>query len=324
MLRQGYKSIYYLEQRCKEVLTESGFASPVVFCDNCDIQWPSEDIIDVVLFGSAFKDIMQSHYWPKKSSYRFWVLSNQMGKNLKKYLNIEAGQFNRYQITPSSKEIIPLPLNNEKISFVFSSRPAILKNLDLIYLVLSNLKEQYKFNIDLHICGPHFQKQSFEKKINPIKTNLELIWKEDLGFNWAKSYKQEKNSILINFNTDPLDDYCVSMAQWQQYGLPILSGDIGPYSELTGSNIIQIDSSLFLDYRYNPSQAIINKICHEIVNKWESPVTKTSKKFERTIPKAISHKEILDSINALNSEIKNNLFNLNCYELNPMLREILL
>ena len=44
---QTSRSIYLLEQKIRKYFNERDI-NPVIFCNNCDVLWPDDDIIDAV------------------------------------------------------------------------------------------------------------------------------------------------------------------------------------------------------------------------------------------------------------------------------------
>ena len=145
---QTSRSIYLLEQKIRKYFNERDI-NPVIFCNNCDVLWPDDDIIDVVLLGTALNDILQTNFFPKKALFRFWVLNEALKSRISNILRIPSssvGVINRYSLFPREDKLFFPKI--ESAQFVYSARAITLKNFYHLLMVNILLNQFFYFDFD--------------------------------------------------------------------------------------------------------------------------------------------------------------------------------
>lgn len=273
---QTSRSIYLLEQKIRKYFNERDI-NPVIFCNNCDVLWPDDDIIDVVLLGTALNDILQTNFFPKKALFRFWVLNEALKSRISNILRIpdsSIGVINRYSLFPREDKLFFPKI--ESAQFVYSARAITLKNFDLVVKFLEKLSQNQNRKIDLEVYSPSISDKNFLKS----SSRVNLIKRGDRGINWVRSVENIRNKFLINFSIDPLDDFNVSTAQWQEAGGAVIAPLMGPYFQLEGENIYFIDLKVLIEsfklkkVLFNEDDLKVNYSVKTLKgNDWPSPIT---------------------------------------------------
>lgn len=309
----GIISIQILKERI-ENLFEQNNENINIYVDNCDLCWSSDDIQNICLFGAALKDIQFIKYLPRNAKICLWVISQHMKNRLIHYYKFHPEDINvidRYALFPVKKKERGYNFS-ETLYLVYSGRGSSLKNFDLIYNIYKKLKRN--IDVELLVCGPYFKKGNFNISQDECD-HKKVHFLGDLGIDWVqKIEKNYRNLLLINMATDPLDDFCVSLAQWEERGLPSLVPNIGPYKYLSSQNSFPIDLELILEKK-------VDQIVNILMNTKSIADRKNS--FCKNKRKTLSLDSINLKVSGVDNEIRKKMIELNPYEMNDFVREIL-
>lgn len=318
---QGHKSILALEVKLKKHFRALG-EECVVFCDNCDILWPSGTLVNVVFLGTALRDLQYISLWPGDCRYKLWVLNYSLRAQISHYLGIEEkriGVIDRYQLFPAHQKELPFPLLKDGSRFIYSGRASRLKNVDITHQFIAALSDRLGLKFEFLLCGPYFKEEDYLSRILP-HPNVSITGLGDLGEDWVKQINTMDNyPILIHLSTDPLDDFGVSVAQWQQYGLPLIVGALGPYSELRGENVFKIKKASLLmaaksrELRYG----------HALADEFLSGACDQEPKAFSFMPECIDPKNLQEKIDNVEDDMWNLIAGLNAFNANTFTWEVL-
>lgn len=312
-------SIDILSEKMQRFFYENNMDG-VVYCDNCDVLFPNKEVIDIVLFGAGLKDIFKFSSWPKRSMFRIWVLNENHKRRLIKYIGFsesQVGVIDRYELFPRGQQERKFDLKSDKLSFIFSSRASTLKNYKLIVRFLNFLVHHKNKEIDLTVCAPLFKIRDFQKSIQ-CDEKLSIKFMGDLGTNWYSKIELKDNQALINMSLDPIDDFNVSLAQWQSIGGGAIISTFGPYGDIVGNNIYKTSASNILDaIESNYDEANLNALFQGLSNP-------NSKVRNYKIPVEMSFKDLCDLILNVRRSVEANLYELNSFMLNDFTREFIL
>ena len=318
---QGHTSILALESKLKSHFHALG-EECVVFCDNCDILWPSGSLVNVVFLGTALRDFQYINLWPRDCRYKLWVLNHSLRAQINHYLGIEEkriGVIDRYQLFPVHVKEMPFPLLKDGSRFVYSGRASSLKNVDVAHGFIGALSERLGFQFEFLLCGPYFKEEDYLSRIVP-HPNVKVTGLGDLGDDWVKQIKAMENyPILIHLSTDPLDDFGVSVAQWQQCGLPLIVGNIGPYAELRGGNVCKIKKAILLKAAKTREPRYGEILAEEFLSSSFDIEPNTSS----FVPEGIELEILLKAMDRVGDEVRKLINGLNAFDANPFTWEVL-
>ena len=312
------KSLIILENKINNLFTENN-ENCVVFSDNCNLEWPSEEIINIVFFGNALTDLMFLKILPKKTSYIVWVLCTEFKLLINKFYNIPIQSIkviNRYDLFPKNENI--KNFNIEEINnWVIASRPSSLKNIELSYRLLNQLGRKNNQTINIEVCAPNYKISDFER-YNKGLEKLNIIYRGDLGPNWVDYIENIENKALIQLSFYPKDDFSVSVAQWQQKNGSLLLSNTIACKDVYGTNVYKLHfEDLYKikrsGYNNNDLKSIFKTIFRD---------NNRSTKFFEDKVKAISRESLITKIRDISDEYKDMIYKLNSHELNQSIIKI--
>lgn len=318
--RISSKSIFILEHKIKSYFNEVLNEQVAIFCDNCDLNWPSENEINIVLFGNALNDINYIRNFPRTKKYKLWVLCDDFKRRLNKYYQIpknHIGVIDRYMLFPrkQAQKQIANPLE-PSLSYIYSARPSTLKNFRFTVKFLEIVAKNLNTIINIEILCPNFKKSDFDRHTQDIQ-NINFTYRGDLGMNWINEITHISKKVLLQFSLDPKDDFNVSTAQWQQKGGCVLTSNIGPYLDLKSPGVFHLNSEFIIssiESNYDPnilSQAILS-------------IKKYNRKEQSFIaPVAISYQALENCIRKTPINLKNKIATLNTHQLHDFCKEVL-
>ena len=243
-----YPSLNILQDRISDFFIEKNNMHTSAYPNHaCDLEWPTSETIDVVLFGEAIRILTEIKLWPNNQKFKIWLLCSGMKQIVHDLYEIpleNLGVIPRYTIFPQDTNKSSDHLfNQDQLHFVMSNSYSLSKNVPLVIGVINKLQHLYPSKkIQLSICSPKPEQYLATNEINKYQWNDEPTIRGDLGYQWAKSFSQ--NDILINFSTNLTEDFGISIAQAQEHGLKLLITDWAAHKEVYGSNIIKVPTSV--------------------------------------------------------------------------------
>lgn len=283
--RLQYPSLRFLEERIS-ALFQAMNLSPAFPGGGCDLIWPSEKIIDVILFGDGMRILLDSGRWPSSRSYRLWVLNREHYDVLRKIFPFRPDQLGvipRTALVTSASKQKKFPSLKGDINFIFSGRPIPGKNLDLI----SEVAHEYQaagIPVNLHVFGPA-KTTAFAARLSSRDWRRAPVIHGDKEDRWTSVVT--RNQVYINLGLELTDDFCVSCAEAEEAGWPVIVPDRGPYREITTGNKILIPPKLIL-------QRNVNAIVRKISGDWKKLSGRISFSDNTlNLPEVISHKELI-------------------------------
>lgn len=270
----------------------------------CDLIWPGQEIIDVVLFGDALQTIVWAKNWPRKPKYRLWVLCHDMKRIINDLVGIplsSIGVIPRYEIFPMPQSPYPLPSTKENFHFVMSSSYALSKNIELTIGVVNEIQKRSQGEVKLTICSPKPEEYLARNAIKKLKWKFTPEIKGDLGLNWQETLP--KDSVMINFSTNLFEDFGVSAAQAQEVGFPLIVSDWGAHKDLAGENILKVPPSVFGHHITKENmQSRITRTVDFIEKALNEPPSTFPKLCEHLKPKALNIEQILNYTSKFESQ----------------------
>lgn len=240
--RLQYPSLRFLQKRISDLFTNKGL-HPAFPGSGCDLVWPSEEIIDVVLFGDALRVLLDADRWPRFRRYRLWVLNEEHRSFLVKAFAIpesHLGVIPRPLLVASSSKDARFPSLEKSLNFIFSGRPVAGKNLTLISDVVRNFQER---GIQAQLCiYGYSEPENFRRYFRPEAFIVPPQIHGDKGEHWFKHVPE--NSVYLNLGSELTDDFCVSCAEAEESGWPMILPARGPYKEVTSRGRILVPMEL--------------------------------------------------------------------------------
>lgn len=309
------RSILRLEKDIQRVFKEKWDLTPVIFCDQCNLLWPREYLVDIVFLGNLLSDFLYIHYLPKNKKYKIWTLSQSFARRLSNTYGLELSDINvvdRYSLY-SRTESVTLDIKKAK-RFVYSGRASTLKNFKIIVSFLNYLGSIRKEKLTLEICAPLFKRTDFV--VHERARWLNLIYHGDLGEDWVKSV-DPTGAFLVNFSFDPFDDFNLSLAQWQSAGGATLTHSSAFCSDISGVNCFKVNSNDLIEFFHTPTLARAQKL-------WDGCYLDRGKKDFNNVDKYFSRDELVEHSKSIGNQLKTAIESLNTYEFSDSIKELLL
>lgn len=240
-----YPSLRFLQDRIKALFHEKRL-SPAFPGSGCDLIWPSDAVVDVVLFGDGLRVLLDWQRWPAYRSFRFWVLNEEHRQMIQRAFPGSTGHVGvipRRDLLKKAPKQSRFPSLKEPMNFVFSGRPLPEKNLTLICTVVQEL-QRAGIDARLHIFGPAFPGEY--TKFLPDEGWIQKPYLHgNKGEKWFNQISM--NPIYVGMGLELTDDFCVSCAQAEEAGWPVIVPDRGPYKEISTRYFVCLPQKLIRD-----------------------------------------------------------------------------
>lgn len=241
-----WPSLNLLEGCTAKWFAKNQLARPFIPAVHDSASFPFGELIDVVLSGRLYDEILSYENWPG-DKFRLWTLSFPARKarmiigNMKED---EIGVLPRYELFPVSVQAREFPEIHAPWTSVYSGRISLDKGFGTFLRISSELQELGE-DVTPVIFGL-LQRGRSEKENREMLNLKELLgrlkWKkppviylETSSENWMRM--NLVNPVLFNFTTFINDDFGVSAAQAQQCGWPLLLSDWGGNRDIVGKNV---------------------------------------------------------------------------------------
>lgn len=279
-----YPSLRFLQERIGGLFRNAGL-SPAFPGNGCDLIWPSEEVIDVVLFGDALRVLLDCDDWPRFRRFRLWVLNEEHRQILTKVFPLALKSISvipRAALVKKPARTRNFPSLESPINFIFCGRPVEGKNLRLVSRVVQDFQGR-GIDARLHVFGFGHPEEYF--RFIPEKG-----WRKkpfihgDKGKNWIGAIPS--NSVFLHLGWELTDDFSVSCAEAEEHGIPLIVPARGPYVEVSAGKIIKVP------------REIIRSGAHEAVTEylsrhWKERGTSSGQRTkELTLPEALEHHEL--------------------------------
>jgi glycosyltransferase involved in cell wall biosynthesis len=232
----------------------------------------SSEKIDVILFGNAFKSLMNSGMWPLVD-LRLWCLSHRFKKYISAlFPEIRVQVIPRRELFPVSKNITHIHDWKSPFDLVFAGRISAQKNIEaLIYTTF--FLQRKAVPCTLHLMGDfddHYHEHLGRRRFSHYKDRIHtlissLTWEyppvihSKRGVNdWVNH--PFNNPVAVSFSTFFCEDFGVSLAQANQRGWPIICTDFGGHADIESENILKIPSSIHSHLPLNVIEALSFKM----------------------------------------------------------------
>ena len=285
-----------------------------------DLTLLEDDILDVVLFGSAFRKIFESGNWPK-CRYRIWVLCS----SFKKFLENDFFK-NEGAVGVIPRELLFKVAATDNYDFskpfdlIYGGRLSSQKNIKYLLSTVAHLQD-LGVPCDLHLFGDvdNNSHEDLGRRLHQLshddllKYSDELSWIRSPQFHAKESsdswYKHSfKQPTFITLSTFICEDFGASVAQAQEQGWPVVLSDFGGHKDVESGTFLKVPYSLCLNDHYcDDLLKYFSKYTANFIKERSLSSHESSSSCEFIAPKELSYEDLdlarRESLNFLGSSL---------------------
>jgi len=312
----SFRSVKFLYERATKVLFDNYSLSNFFCPDLGEVDFQKlnlDDTVEVILFGSFFRSLMESGNWPF-SKFRLWVISSCVKSFIVKELNVDESSISvipreSILLTKSSKQIDW----NKSLTFVYAGRLNEAKNIEAIIALVNVLQNEYRKDIGLNLIGEVDNQEKIYVEYKKSSNYQEKLLSFIDSFNWTKRPElidflpQDKwvqqeidNPVFISLSTNFFEDYGVSAQQALKKGWPVILSAWGGHLDVIQEHI-SIPSSMLTQFKESKLRArqVANYLLSDNVELYsagplslEIPRVSTASDFaEKRLSKIVSYNQ---------------------------------
>ncbi len=260
---------------------------------------PTTQILDVVLFGDFLEELAKFGEWPKKNSYRIWVLCQSARDVLVELVGFEKNQIGvlpRQALFPQITPEHEFPPSDSNFTLVYSGRFVSNKNFDIFLRVASELQTEYGFrNMKVKAYGfyPVLEQElssTFAYLVLKLKwINAPEFYTEAGPHEWVTDTKGD--SVIMSLSKHRREDFGVSVAQAQVAGWPCILSDWGGHRDVSGANVLKIPAPLIPRDSYISKKIDVSMISSFIADNWRNKILYPPVKVINPVPVTLNQFE---------------------------------